>query len=506
MNFDVLQLIDSAFPIGSFAHSGGLEAVCTLTDTGFRGPRGDTTIRDGPEFEKFEQWTLCILENAGCLQVPFVRDAIGANGNIEEIAQLDRKLHVLMSNHVGKRASLQQGKSLAALVRTTFSRHPQAECFQALSDAVTGGRLAGHFPVVFGFVCSVFQLDAESAAGIFLFGVLRALIGSAVRLGLFGPIKAQETQNNLQCRLPDLIERSLVITEPHICHPVLEIAQSAHDKILSYRVSRNNMALGWWRCRAEHVAVALTLLTNAFAVPEISTQILPPIRRLVRAVQGPGSNLVTLRPSSSGSTRTRDSLLGEQMYFDEPMVPSGHHRLVPTPPAPNSEPAVTPAPTQGPPLWSAFIPLLAMSRIAGVSKGSAEKGILPLLMSSLAGSSNTLAGTTIGGTMPGNPLAALGPGLGGALDGLGFRGFGMDPFGGLLDGFGGGPMAGFGAAFDGPGLMSNPFAGLFGTSFGHRSPPGNSPAVQRINPPSQVPVDVAQHSSRTSLNTNLHTP
>lgn len=91
---NLLQISDSAFPTGSFAHSAGLEAAYQ---------RGLLTTS-----EKVEQFLLASIENVGSFSVPFVREAHQLWTDLEAIRALDRLLNASLSNHIANRASTQQ--------------------------------------------------------------------------------------------------------------------------------------------------------------------------------------------------------------------------------------------------------------------------------------------------------------------------------------------------------------------------------------------------------------
>lgn len=91
---NLLQISDSAFPTGSFAHSAGLEAAYQ---------RGLLTTS-----EKVEQFLLASVENVGSFSAPFVREAHQLWNDLEAIRALDRLLNASLSNHIANRASTQQ--------------------------------------------------------------------------------------------------------------------------------------------------------------------------------------------------------------------------------------------------------------------------------------------------------------------------------------------------------------------------------------------------------------
>ncbi|XP_040066750.1 urease accessory protein UreF isoform X3 [Ixodes scapularis] len=109
---NLLQISDSAFPTGSFAHSGGFEVA---------GQRG-------------------FIDSAGSFMTPFMREAHQQWTNPEVIRSLDCKLSASLTNHVASRASIQQGRSLIQTACATYAA-PQ---LVSLQDQIYDEKLNGH--------------------------------------------------------------------------------------------------------------------------------------------------------------------------------------------------------------------------------------------------------------------------------------------------------------------------------------------------------------------------
>lgn len=62
---------------------------------------------------------------------------------------------------------------------------------QELHDLHEDGTLIGHYPVMFAYCCFHLQLKLEDVFNIFMYGVLRTVVGSAVRLGEIGSLEVR---------------------------------------------------------------------------------------------------------------------------------------------------------------------------------------------------------------------------------------------------------------------------------------------------------------------------
>jgi len=204
------QLADSAFPAGSFGHSGGLEAPSQL---------GEVT-------------SSCLLENyvRSALQqltrasLPFVLDSHAAPARF---ADLDQLCDTFLSNRVANRGSRLVGKSFIVAAEQSFR-----------SAALTNFRNTAsfaHFAPVFGVVARLLEVDRPSTARLFPFINVRGLLASAVRLGIVGPLEAQRLQFKLSSIAESTAQASLQFTTADIAHtaPLLDIWQGAHDRLCS---------------------------------------------------------------------------------------------------------------------------------------------------------------------------------------------------------------------------------------------------------------------------------
>ena len=203
------QLADSAFPTGGFAHSGGLEAAWQHRE-----------VRDAGELEHFIKAAL--LQTARSV-LPILLDV---HGRPDRFSECDDFCGAFITNHVANRASRLQGRALLASARNAFGNR---------WGEIAPGPEGGHLAPVFGVVTRRLDIPRGRAARLFFFWHLRGWLGSAVRLGMIGPGESQSLQFKLRIFVEETAQsaESAPVSIPHQTAPVLEIWQTAQDRMYS---------------------------------------------------------------------------------------------------------------------------------------------------------------------------------------------------------------------------------------------------------------------------------
>lgn len=201
MDSRLLQLADSAFPTGAFAHSLGMEALSQL------GLLSHTLALETRLRE--------LVWNTATGALPFLNAAY-----LGDWVLADRACDVFLSSHVANRASRVQGRAFLMAAAAMFG--PTACLGQHVAPAM-GGVLRQ---------VGVALCDARQ---VFLFGALRAALSAAVRLGVLGPLEAQ----GVMFRLHPLLDEALLATQDLLSDdavgvsPLVDLAQGAQDRLYS---------------------------------------------------------------------------------------------------------------------------------------------------------------------------------------------------------------------------------------------------------------------------------
>jgi urease accessory protein len=206
------QVVDSAFPVGTFAHSWGLEAAW---QTG--------QVDDDAALRRFLTET---IRQTGWGVLPL---AAAAHREPERLEELDALNEAFLTNAVANRASRVQGRTLAA---TTARVWPSAAT-TALEARVRRGR--AHVAPVSGVVFRTIGLPRETAGKAVLYGAARGVLAAGVRLGIVGSYRAQRMQHEAEACLDATLESCAGLAPEEICQtaPIVDLLQGAHDRLYS---------------------------------------------------------------------------------------------------------------------------------------------------------------------------------------------------------------------------------------------------------------------------------
>jgi urease accessory protein len=202
MSWIVLQLADSAFPTGGFAHSAGLEAH----------------VQAG-ELTSLETYCREFLDQLAHGSLPL---AAAVHDDPSRLAEVDAFARATLWNHVAARASRAQGRALLDVAARSF-------------DVPKPTAIDGHLAPAFGYVTRSLGVDRDEALATFLHLGLRGLLSAAVRLGVAGPTEAQHLHHRLHPALAAALARGRTLGLADVSQPapLVELIQGTHDRLYS---------------------------------------------------------------------------------------------------------------------------------------------------------------------------------------------------------------------------------------------------------------------------------
>jgi urease accessory protein len=207
----VLQLADSAFPTGGFAHSAGLEAM----------------LHAG-ELASVERCCAELVDQLAHGALPMVA---AAHDDPARLVELDELAGAITWSHVAARASTAQGRALLDVAARSFGHDVLVRTRERLARR----ELRGHLAPMFGFVTRALGVPRDEALATFLHLGARGALSAAVRLGACGPAEAQGIHHRLHPVFDAALARARELTLDDLAQtaPVLELVQATQDRLYS---------------------------------------------------------------------------------------------------------------------------------------------------------------------------------------------------------------------------------------------------------------------------------
>jgi urease accessory protein len=212
MRWQLLQIADSAFPTGGFAHSAGLEAAMHHGRA--------RTAADLDAYVREHLW------NVGYASLPFVGAAFDATG---EVWALDAWIDATLLNHVANRASRTQGRAFLATCSRVFD-HPVV---QDLAARARARESASHLAPMFGAALAALGASRNETLALHLYGSLRGIASAAVRLGVVGPHEAARLQLRHAATLDGVLAECEALSPESAATvaPLHDILGATHDRL-----------------------------------------------------------------------------------------------------------------------------------------------------------------------------------------------------------------------------------------------------------------------------------
>jgi len=208
-----LQTADSAFPVGGFSHSYGLEGMVQ-----------DEIIRDKDDLQSFLDRTWVPLMTH--LELPLVRHAYSADSR-ETWFELDQMAWANRATHEAREAQRQMGMQRLKLV----SKMTNDRELIALAELADRGAWHSQWPVVAGIEGRVLHVSLELALPAFCYQSVCGIMAASAKLIRIGPTDIQLIIRETMNRSEKAIQDSAQISRDEIgwFTPLLDITGSRHE-------------------------------------------------------------------------------------------------------------------------------------------------------------------------------------------------------------------------------------------------------------------------------------
>ena len=213
----LLQFSDSAFPVGTFSFSNGLETAAFEKIVFDR----DTLF----QFARSQAWQAAFTDGVAALHTH--RAAL--RGDLEAVMEADRELLLCKMNDEARLMLTRMGKKLAELAVKIY---PDDHLMSAWLKAITDGDTPGLYPVAQGLIFARAGIGERDLFCSHQYGVVNMVCSAALRCVRVSHYDTQLILFRLSEETPGLYEKvsDLSLDEMNAFFPELDVLASLHEK------------------------------------------------------------------------------------------------------------------------------------------------------------------------------------------------------------------------------------------------------------------------------------
>lgn len=214
--YALMQLNGGTFPTGGFSQSWGLETYVT-----------DGMVHDSETFKAFLETYLDAA--VGRCEGPLLLKAYQLVEPLqeEELKELEQLSNASKVTKESREASIRMGKAFLRLMEPILDD----ERLSAISKLFKSREVS--YPVIYGAVCRLLELDAEEAIRAYVYSTANTLVQSAIKLVPLGNTEAQQVLFEAADMMEDAVKLSMEIPVDDITNfcPGMDIASIKHETL-----------------------------------------------------------------------------------------------------------------------------------------------------------------------------------------------------------------------------------------------------------------------------------
>lgn len=212
----LLQLSDSACPIGSFAFSCGLESAVALN-----------IVHNADSLKEFARATA--IQSAFCDGIAAIKAHRSAQeNNLPGVLNADHSLIQVKMNDESRNMLTKMGLKMAELGYNII----HDELLDSFLNHIKNGRTPGTFPVAQGVVYATLDINEKELFISHQYGVINMILSAALRCAKVSHIDTQRILFELLADIDSLYDevKDFTLDEMHAFCPELDILTSIHEK------------------------------------------------------------------------------------------------------------------------------------------------------------------------------------------------------------------------------------------------------------------------------------
>ena len=212
----LLQFTDSAFPVGTFSFSNGLETAS------FEGLVSNAaTLKD---FARSQSHQAAFSDGVAALHAYRAYK----NGDREKCKDIDKYLYAFKMNDEARQMATRMGKKMVELGVKLYSDKFLEEWLQEISK----GETPGMFPIAQGIIFAIAGVSEKDLFCSHQYGVINMVLGAALRCVKVSHYDTQMILQKLSEETEGLYEEAskMSLKDMHAFYPQLDILASLHEK------------------------------------------------------------------------------------------------------------------------------------------------------------------------------------------------------------------------------------------------------------------------------------
>lgn len=212
----LLQIHDSAFPTGSFAHSFGMETYIQ-----------ENVIRNEEDLREF--CDMYIRHNLASTDAIIAKEAydLAKNHDTQGLIHLEQICHGIKLSPETRKGSAMMGRRF---LQTVYPLSDE-ELLMFWYEKLKSKEVKGHYPVVYGIYTAMLGVDAKMSLETFLYSSITALVQNAVRAVPLGQMSGVKTTFALLPVIQETARQVIGLTLDDLDNNsiALEIASMKHE-------------------------------------------------------------------------------------------------------------------------------------------------------------------------------------------------------------------------------------------------------------------------------------